>query len=500
MKIGINHDEFVAILSLSHHIAEQKDTDAEEDYLALGRVFAAVSPERDGSAYIEANKEVVAALARLLDGRTGFQGVETVLNNVRVFINARSNGPGHRWYFEHSPTLRFLATATFESAQQLIDELSKRRSSIIAELNRAKSSAAPDIYDRSPTLQNIPPDVLQDDRALMRFLLTYRDRIAVENRRATGNLDHDQFTFAGAENNYSLGTLIHALSAGGVIDRKRAANVIRLIATPLQYFVEHRNKLETGIRQIENPKNIFADIDRSLFMKTSDPTQPLSKPYIQRIIQWARWFLGDPEVAVRSIYAADEIAFMTFLFLRDIVDAVPENIAARLENAGYNSTADPAGARREAVGAIKDLLDYYVYLKVGGSELDLKTEEGLTQIARLYEWNRDAIDDDPDVCKGDPGIGSDNEGPSPASGGNSDEQAAKAQGSQITGFADSQETGTASTGAAYMYQSGDTSVTGGQFYMQNTMTPPIFDPVIFNALALSAMATMPSISPMMAPL
>ena len=248
-----------------------------------------------------------------------------------------------------------------------------------------------ELYDRSPTLWNIPLDVASDDEQLIRFLVTYRDRVAVENLRALGVLSPTQFLFEGAEAHYSVSTLLAALYAGGVITEHDKNQLGLNIISPLQYFLARRDVIEPEIRRIMNVRRYKPVIDMSLFTYTNDPRRQLSEFYVKNIVKWSRWFLRDPEVAVRSIYKADEMAAWTLFSFRYIVEAVPGNIAWRLEQVGWNAAADPAGSRRIAVGLLRDILDYYDGYKMQGVVFDEDIENGLYQIRRLYEWNKDAL-------------------------------------------------------------------------------------------------------------
>ena len=252
-------------------------------------------------------------------------------------------------------------------------------------------ATARDLFDRAPTLQTLAVEVASDDEALMRFLITFRDRIAMENQHALGNLNPDDFLFEGAESHYSLSTLIGSLEAGGMITRQERNRLGLNVAAPLQYLLSRRAVIEPEIRNTMNLRRYSSAIDLSLFTYINDHGRELSPSYIKNIVKWSRWFLRDSEVAVRSIYKADEIAAWTLFSFRYVVDVVPGNIAWRLEQVGWNAAADPAGSRRIAVGLLRDVLDYYDGYKMQGVVFDEDIENGLYQIRRLYEWNRDAL-------------------------------------------------------------------------------------------------------------
>ena len=248
-----------------------------------------------------------------------------------------------------------------------------------------------ELYDRSPTLQSISLAMARDDESLIRFLVTYRDQIAVENLHTLGTLNASQFVFESAERHYSLSTLIHALQAGGIITNRKKNRLDLSVVSPVQYFLSRRDVIESVILRTMNLWHYMPAIDRSLFTYTNDPARQLCDRYIGSIIKWSRWFLRDTEVAVRSIYTAEEMAAWTLFSFGYIVNSVPGNIAWRLEQAGWNAAADPAGSRRIAVGLLKDILDYYDGYKMQGVVFDEDIENGLYQIRRFYEWNKDAL-------------------------------------------------------------------------------------------------------------
>lgn len=273
----------------------------------------------------------------------------------------------------------------------------------------ARVAGAYDIFNKSPTLQNFPRHMLADDESLIKFLLTRRDRIAVEIFAARDELEQGQFVFPDSEKYYSLITLTETLRAGGLIDEKRRNKIARQLAYQLEYFTKCRDVIETAIRALGDRYISRTSIDFSLFRSIKDPTRELSRISIGCIIRSARWFLSDRNTAVRSIYYADEMAGLVLFSLGELLKHLPQEISDWLEFAGEeghqarlsNDWPAMADARRVVVETLKNLTDEAAH----GLDSDLQTRfaEGLRQVKRLIEWNKDALKDPPSSEKPDGG-------------------------------------------------------------------------------------------------
>jgi hypothetical protein len=327
----------------------------------------------------------------------------------------------------HSKILQGISQDILASPMLLINELSRLRTSIIEEQRSRqvedakkppkytlsklvtsldaegklpgnkeiymRQAAARDLFERSPTLQNIPPGVLAESYALMRYLLAHRDRIAVESLLALGELDQGEFIFLGAHEHYSLKTLLHALHAGGLLGQKRYNSLAVSAAEPLEHFMKRRDAIGPTIRYLIHwgiLKNILAHVDRGLFTRLTDTDNLLSDQSALKVIKMGRWFLTDPKAVTRSIYTAEELAFLASLPPRftGYVDHVPAPIAGQLEGAVRRARTEPAEARRIAVKSLQDILHYYASEKGNNDEA---TAEYLKRIEQLLEWNRDAL-------------------------------------------------------------------------------------------------------------
>ncbi|MFA5812327.1 MAG: hypothetical protein WC956_08375, partial [bacterium] len=256
-----------------------------------------------------------------------------------------------------------------------------------------------DIFLRSPALQRIPKEILDDDLALMKFLIARRDRIAVENLRSRGKLSADQFTFPGAENHYSIGTLVTALESAGRINHKRTLSLRGLYICGLDYFLRRRDEIEPEVRRViatKKQRGFMKVVDRSKFIHMKDvdskssgePLEQLANSTIYVVLRMGRWILTDPTISLRSIFSADELAFCALFPHFFTGDLVRRDIVNRLEDAGSRAEEDPIVARRDAAQALTEILDQYEGREVNADT----TGEYLKNIGRLVEWNQDALE------------------------------------------------------------------------------------------------------------
>lgn len=254
-----------------------------------------------------------------------------------------------------------------------------------------------DLFDRSPTLQALPREIaaLRDHAKLMRFLLARRDRVAVENRLAIGELPPGAFLFPGAENHYALGTLIDALFAAGVVRSFAEYNeIVSAAAGPLEYVWKRRAEIEAEIRRLiatGREQGLSRIADPAVFVPLAGPPRPMSDKYVRNIIKWGRWFFADPDIATRSVYGGDELSALVFEGHRNLANAAPDAIARRMLAGAAIVHADSAGGRREVVSALDELLDHYDGFARAGIELDAELTAQLSALERLFEWNRDAL-------------------------------------------------------------------------------------------------------------
>lgn len=246
-------------------------------------------------------------------------------------------------------------------------------------------------YDRSPTLQRVPAEVAKDRESLLKYLMLYRDRIAVENLRERGKLEPGAFYFSGAEEHYSLATLAQALYAGGAVSKEQYTKFAMGTAVAMEYFLQRREIVEPEIRRLLDGKPYMNRINRSLFTHLKNRRKRLAKQYVGVIFRRGRWFLNDPDVAVRSIYRADELAFMGLMSFRPQIEGILPAAADHLEGAGHRAEDEPAEARKDAVVALNDVVAEYNRRTEAGAIFDGMTYYAMRQINRLVQWNYDAL-------------------------------------------------------------------------------------------------------------
>ena len=321
---------------------------------------------------------------------------------------------GARDLYDGSEILQDTPTDALKTPQALIEHLVKVRQEMVDEQNKTSSKKtienyalttlvqaleaggrisgntqsymrltdALDLYDTSPTLQNLPQQTIDNDELLMRTLLAKRDKIALEASDAKRSGEWQ-----------GLATLILALHAAGRINKKHAIRLDTAVGSPLSYFLKRQEAVQSEVRNLINrgiTRGIFHYVDRDLFTSIVDTNHIISDQYIRRIIKWGRWLLTDPDVALRSIYGADEIAFMTLIGASAYGIDIPENAVEALEIAAELKSDDDIGARQLAVKALLEINDSLI----DASDIDEKTADFLKWTNRLVEWNADALGDD----------------------------------------------------------------------------------------------------------
>ena len=345
-----------------------------------------------------------------------------IKGNIEVY---RRPAGSHDLY-ERSPILQSIEDADLETPEKLIPKLIELRPSIIEEQRRVRKvsekelknyalttlvqaliadkrikgnvqpyerrATARDSYDRSPTIQNILPETLADSESLIRFLLNYRDRIAVENYKALDKLPPGAFTFKDASTHYSLTTLMGAVYMGGLIDKRTFDHLSSKFAAPLMHFMKRRDVVEIEIKKIKKGKLLFECIDESKFTKLKNPKKIVGQKYIRKIIKRAKWFLeNEDNISLRSIYDAEELKAMVFEKHYDLFKDVPADFKWQIKNATIIEK-NPTAARKKVVKALLDLTNYYDQLIKEGTVLKTSLEEGVKQIKQLVAWNKDALD------------------------------------------------------------------------------------------------------------
>jgi len=248
-----------------------------------------------------------------------------------------------------------------------------------------------DMIDRSPTLLAIPKEALLSDKGIVRYLLIHRDRIAVEVQKSQGQLRPDEFIFEGAESYFRLGGLLGVLFAAGVIDKATRNRLSSTASGPIEYFLDNKEMVASELKRLGKGKIRGQNIDLSKFKHPSKPGMILPRPYVSHVLRWGEWFLNDPDVATRSIYRADEIAFMVLAGAGDVFDDAPREILLKIEDAGWDAATVSVTARKQSLTALYDLLDFYEQREIEGEPVREETRQALEKVDRIYMWNRDAI-------------------------------------------------------------------------------------------------------------
>ena len=266
-----------------------------------------------------------------------------------------------------------------------------RRPGGIGASQRAVPIALYGIYLQSPTLQELTPDLLEDTASLMRFLVTFRDRVAVENWRAEGALRRNAFTVLRAEDIPTITTLIDVLEAVGLLGER--ANRLRAdVARPLDYYFRRRQVIEREVAKAGEGNIMLEALDTALFTRPGDPSRRLSDDEIRDIVTWARW-LGREEVPLRSLYGADEIDAMMHAQHSEVLRATPPGIVRRLREAAVLAAAHPAKARTMAVEALAAVVECGDRRAASENVPDVAIERGFARARQLIEWNRDALEE-----------------------------------------------------------------------------------------------------------
>jgi len=285
-----------------------------------------------------------------------------------------------RGFVEKDLSLRSLVTAL--ASAERID------SNRISAINGLIKSY--DIVSRSPTLKDIPEEDARSDEGVMRYLLTRRDRIAVEYLRSKGELRRDEFVFDGAENYFRLGTLFNALFSAGLLEESRCIRLTSSASGPMHFFIDNMAEVTRELRLQDRCRAAGEEAGCASFEHPRKPGETLSDIYVSHIFRWGRWFLGDRDVATRSIYRADEIAFMVLAGAGDVFDEAPREIIRRIEDAGWDAQVIPSTARRQSVTALSELLGFYEERELDGEPVREGRRQALEKVAKLVAWNSDA--------------------------------------------------------------------------------------------------------------
>ena len=235
------------------------------------------------------------------------------------------------------------AVATLVAALQVGRDIPAAR-------DRTRDASVRTIFERSPSLRALDPETAADDRSLARFLLWRRDRVAVENLAAQGNLPAGAYLIEGALEHYSLSTLANTLRVGGLLEEQRAIKLIQALFGPLEYLLKRQQSVLPYIQDIVEsgrPLNTLKGVDLSRFTSLQDPEKLVCGRYVRRILLLGGWILIDPEIRLRSLFHAGELADAALENAPEGLLSAPEvRRLRRLRAEGADRTAP---ARRSAV-------------------------------------------------------------------------------------------------------------------------------------------------------
>ncbi|PJA21826.1 MAG: hypothetical protein COX62_01380, partial [Deltaproteobacteria bacterium CG_4_10_14_0_2_um_filter_43_8] len=249
--------------------------------------------------------------------------------------------------YERSPSLQGISNAYLSSPLMLIYELDRIRDDVIEEVKSGtrehvvhyalsslvyslitagriprtneqkyvRLAGALEMYRRSETLQNIPEDILNDDKALIKYLVRFRDKISIECMLQLGKATIDKWFVRDVEW-LSLATLLHALYAGRKItSEKRWLSLVNWYGTKLDYYLHRRKNLDPDIAKVKQVwsapgKKLGAQhiVDRKKFTATDDPERPLSLAYFQAVVSNAVWLNALPDGYTRTLLSGAEMA------------------------------------------------------------------------------------------------------------------------------------------------------------------------------------------------
>lgn len=357
-----------------------------EDIKSPGKLVAKLVALRP--AIVEEQRRV----RRVDGGRLKTYALNTLIGALQMGGRLKESGlqrcyrlAGARDLYDSSPLLQGISEEDLSDPQRLVSALVMLRAAIAKEQQResyalgtltgaleaggrlpqnrqiySRLAAGRDLYDSSPTLRNIPEEALATDEMLMRYLVTFRDRI-------------------GSAHELALNSLVAALYAGGRIGTRQLHRLQMEVGGPLEYFLKRFEQIRPEVEKWMERQ----PVNRSKFTSLNDPTRGLSEIYITRILKWGEWFLTDPAVVVRSRYSEGEMAWMALsptFFGR--TEMVPTDLARRLEKWEELERAE-----------ILDIIEETVWRYAGGfREIDDYTERYLFYLERLLWFSTDPYD------------------------------------------------------------------------------------------------------------
>jgi hypothetical protein len=251
-----------------------------------------------------------------------------------------------------------------------------------------------DIFDRSPTLQNVPENILKNHRLLAAFLLTFRDRITLENLQSAGILGNLDFIAPYSFNLFPLRDLANALNIAGRMITVERDSFVTKIARPFEYFEAERHSLEPLFEKIiRGENNVELPINQARYPWLKSSHFALQRSYGKYIKKVGLWVLTDPDFSLRSIYYAHEMSMMVLFSYGNLFD-LPEN-------QNYRTALEDSGKTSFSFSRNETLLDKLVLAKTRRAVVETlmefvaanenKHRYDFAPVKKLVEWNKDAL-------------------------------------------------------------------------------------------------------------
>jgi len=275
------------------------------------------------------------------------------------------------------------------SISTLMQALNKGRSELFGKKANfyTRLASARDLYERSQMLRSVPEESLEVADALMGYLIARRDRITLEDaaaRRLPARIED-------ASQLVSLKNCVEALRSSRRIGVKMAEHLNNVHTSPLENFLKRREVLEPEVRRVMElgaKHDVLKFVDRTKFVSLKG-TRMLGDEQTRRIIRSARQFLSGGSPVTKSIYGAQELAMLARAphFIPSRPGLLPDDFARDLDEAAGDARGAPYRARRQAVIVLGGLKEMYSD-RIGE---DSEVGRYARGIARLYDWNSDAV-------------------------------------------------------------------------------------------------------------
>jgi hypothetical protein len=380
---------------------------AEEVREAIDSVRGSLTLHPDGSATLnEADVGAMTAYRRMIDG----------------FLDAGDGSPaGGPDVLRPSKALRFLPPSAYETPQTFVREIERIMPQLVQEpprcsfaslanfvyseeliphrtkkINFMRIVSAYDVFRRSPTLQSIPRDILQDVTAILKFLAAHRDRIVVENRQVPLSPRHPRRT---GEFLYSILTLAEAVVASGLIhDATVRRELTSSTASSLQYALVRREVVEAELRRLRAMgvrRGYEKYASPAVFQRLKGAGENRSV-YVADVLRWGWRLMSEPGWHLRSIFDGRELAQLALELDRreGVGSLLPSPVRAALAGVPSRTSEAPDVVRADVVRMLDEVLKDRLPTALSNPK------SSLAQLECLVNWNRDALGEEPRPSEG----------------------------------------------------------------------------------------------------